>query len=183
MCNIKCPPGESYYVPPQGSEQWGCPVWARAVSFSAGCYSCSRPQLRPWLPPLPLPASCKIRQGQINSSNTHKHRYGWTMHTHSSAALHKTHAMIIRISICLLWHDGALLRLQCAVLHPHCTHQCKTTAAFVLSTLTPLMLSWGIFSVHLLTLKSPLEIARFEDIHIWTIQQFKEACQRFLQFS
>ncbi len=102
------------------------------------------------------------------------------MHTHSSAALHKTHAMIIHISIWLLWHVGALLRLQCAVLHQHCTHQCTTTDAFVLSAITPLMLSWGIFSVHLLTLKSHLEIARFKDIYMDNTV-IQRVSQRFLQ--
>lgn len=138
--SIKYPPGESYSVPPWGSGQWGCAIGARAVSSSAGCCSCSRPQLRPCLPPLPSPASCRIKQGQINSSNTHKctDMGEQCTHTHNIAALHKTHAKIIRISIWLLRHDDALLRLQ--------SHQSKTTAAFVLLGLTVSMLKWDILT-------------------------------------
>ncbi len=140
-------------------------VPALVLSFGHDCHS------SPYQP--------AVRSDRVKST-AQTHIYGWTMHTHSSAALHKTHAMIIRISIWLLWHVGALLRLQCAVLHQHCTHQCTTTDAFVLSALTPLMLSWGIFSVHLLTLKSHLEIARFKDIYMDNTV-IQRVSQRFLQ--
>ncbi len=102
------------------------------------------------------------------------------MHTHSSAALHKTHAMIIRISIWLLWHVGALLRLQCAVLNQtlHTSvYNYRCICALCAHTIDAQLRY--IFSA-LLTLKSHLEIARFKDIYMDNTV-IERVSQRFLQ--